>query len=158
MSKKPILLSICAAALIAGCAPMSLYYRPGVSVARMQQETTRCDVEALKQAPVATQIRQMPPTYVPGPRVCDNKGNCWNRPGYWMNGEVYSYDANAGLRDRVKQLCMAEKGYSPVKLPVCPPEVKSATPPGVTRVLPELTGNSCVIRNKDGTWQIVNRS
>jgi hypothetical protein len=152
---KQMILPLCAAALLAGCAPMSIYYRPGVSVARMQQDSTRCDVEALRQAPVATQIRQAPPTYIPGPRVCNQDGECWTRPGYWMSGEVYSYDANANLRDRVKQLCMAEKGYSPISLPACPAEIKSTTPPGVTTVLPPLTAQACVIRNKDGSWQIV---
>ncbi|MDK3016276.1 hypothetical protein [Pseudodonghicola flavimaris] len=143
--------------LLAACAPMSIYYRPGAPVAQMEKDTTLCEIQALKQAPVATQIRQMPPVYVPGRRVCDAQGNCWVRPGFWRQGEIYTVDANASLRARAKSLCMAEKGYSPVSLPPCPPEVKSATPPGVTTVLPQLTQNACVIRNKGGSWQIVTR-
>ncbi|TDE38360.1 hypothetical protein [Antarcticimicrobium sediminis] len=154
---KPIAPLICVALLLATCAPMSLYYRPGVSVARMQTDTTRCEVRALKQAPVATQIRQYPPTFVPGVRHCNAKGECWTRPGHWVDGAIYSVDVNSGLRARVMQLCMSEKGYDPVSLPICPVEVRKATPPGVTTVLPRLSKNACVIRNQDGSWQIVAR-
>jgi len=154
---KRILAPLCAALALAACAPMSIYYRPGVPVQRMQDDTTRCEVRALREAPVATQIRHTPPVYVPGRQVCDAAGNCWMRPGYWVDGDIYTVDVNAGLRARAKDLCMAEKGYSPVSLPPCPPEVKQATPPGVTTVLPRLTQNACVIRNRDGSWQIVAR-
>jgi len=136
---------------------MALYYRPGVPVARMQADTTRCETRALREAPVATQIRQYPPTYVAPRRVCDAQGNCWVRPGYWVEGPIYTVDANAGLRARVTRLCMAEKGYTPVSLPLCPDQVRRATPPGVTTVLPPLTQDACVIRHRDGTWQIVTR-
>lgn len=154
---RPIASLLCLGLLLAACAPMTLYYRPGVSVAKMQDDTTRCEVRALREAPVATQIRQHPPTYVPGARYCNKHGECWTRPGYWVEGPIYTVDANARLRARVMELCMAEKGYNEVTLPNCPPEVRNATPPAVTTVLPRLTQEACVIRNDDGTWQIVAR-
>ncbi|WP_353343917.1 hypothetical protein [Aquicoccus sp. SU-CL01552] len=154
---RPAARLICSALFLVGCAPMSLYYQPGVSVARMQDDTTRCEVRALREAPVATQIRQSPPTFVPGRRICNPKGECHVRPGHWVDGPIYTVDVNAGLRARVTQLCMSEKGYDPVTLPLCPAEVRQATPPGVTRVLPRLTEGACVIRNDDGSWQIVAR-
>jgi len=154
---RPIVPLLCLGLLLAACAPMTLYYRSGVSVAKMQQDTTRCEVRALREAPVATQIRQYPPTYIPGGRVCNERGECWTRPGRWIEGPIYTVDVNARLRARVMALCMAEKGYDEVTLPNCPPEVRNATPPGVTTVLPRLTQEACVIRNDDGTWQIVAR-
>jgi hypothetical protein len=33
--------------------------------------------------------------------------------------------------------------------------VRDAAPAGRTTVLPRLAENSCVIRNRDGSWQIV---
>ena len=142
-------------ATLSACAPLSIYYRPGTSVARMQEDQTRCEVQALQQAPVANRIRRDPPIFVPPRQYCDSVGNCWVRPGHWVPGEVYTVDVNSDLRARVENLCMAEKGYSPVNLPACPPEVKEKTPPGTTTVLPKLTETACVIRNKDGSWQIV---
>ncbi|TDK44981.1 hypothetical protein [Antarcticimicrobium luteum] len=143
--------------VLSACAPMELYYRPGVSVARMQADTTRCEVRALREAPAAPQLRQYPPRFVPGRRLCNAQGDCWVRPGHWVEGPVYTVDVNAGLRGRVMALCMAEKGYDPVSLPVCPAEVRQTVPPGATTVLPRLTQDACVIRNQDGTWQIVTR-
>jgi len=154
---KPLAAQLLAALFLAGCAPLSLYYRPGVSVTRMQADTTRCEVRALRQAPVATQIRQSPPSFVPARRICNGQGECWVRPGHWIEGPIYTVDANEGLRARATQLCMGEKGYDPVTLPLCPAEVRRAVPPGVTTVLPRLTRNACVIRNDDGSWQIVAR-
>lgn len=152
---RPAAALLCAALLFSACAPMALYYRPGVPVARMQADTTRCEVRALREAPVATRIRQYPPRYIPARRICNSAGECWTRPGYWVEGPIYTEDANAGLRARVMRLCMAEKGYDPVTLPPCPAEIRRATPPAATRVLPRLTAQACVIRNNDGTWQIV---
>jgi hypothetical protein len=139
---------------VAACSPLSIYYRPGVEVSRMQADATRCEVEALKRAPVATQIRQNPPIYFPGNRYCTGTG-CYYGPGYWVDGGIYTVDVNRDLRIRVQNLCMAEKGYQPVTLPRCPARIASAVTPAQTSTLPALSGNSCVIRHDDGRWQIV---
>jgi hypothetical protein len=70
---------------------------------------------------------------------------------------VISYDPNDGLRKQVERQCMADIGYSPVSIPVCPDNVARAVPPAATRVLPALGPKACVIRNRDGSFQIVNR-
>jgi len=141
--------------LLAGCAPLSIYHRAGVSVARMQSDQTACEVRALRDAPVASQIRQSPPVFVPGRQIC-NGTKCSYRPGYWQPGEVYSVDVNASLRGRVEARCMARKGYQPVELPLCSGAVRSAVISEQTRVLPRLGENACAIRHQDGSWQIVN--
>ncbi|MBJ6371563.1 hypothetical protein [Sedimentitalea arenosa] len=134
---------------------LSTYYRPGVSVSRMQTETTRCEVAALKDAPVANQVRQRPPIFYPGTQYCNSAG-CYYRPGYWVDGGFYTEDVNRGLRARVLDLCMAEKGFQPVSLPACSAAVTAAAPMQATRTLPQLTSASCVIRYDDGSWQVVN--
>lgn len=141
---------------LAACGPVNMYYRPGVDVSRLNADQTACEVQALKDAPVANQIRQHPPIYVPGARKCDAAGNCVVYPGHWVGGGFYTVDVNAGLRRRVQDMCMARKGYDPVSLPRCPQSVVRAAPKQTTGRLPRLTESTCVIRNDDGTWQIVN--
>jgi hypothetical protein len=149
----PILFAL---TVLAGCATgMSTYYAPGVSVSRMQTDTTRCEVQALKDAPVANQIRQNPPIFFPGSQYC-NAAGCYYRPGYWVDGGIYTVDVNRNLRARVLDLCMAQKGYAPVSLPRCSGAVAAAAPRAQTQTLPALTEASCVIRYDDGSWQIVN--
>lgn len=143
--------------LLAACGPMSIYYRPGVSVSRMQADTTTCQVSALKDAPVATQIRQRPPIFYPGRNICNAAGSCYFSPGYWVDGGIYTVDLNQDLRGRVLDLCMAKRGYQPVTLPPCPDTVKRAVPAVATVKLPTLTSKSCVIRYNDDQWQIVNQ-
>jgi hypothetical protein len=142
--------------LCAACTPLSLYYKPGVSVRGMEQDTLACQVEALDKAPVANQLRQEPPIYVPPRQICNSHGACHTRPGHWVQGAIYTVDVNEPLRKRVEQSCMARKGYAPAQIPVCSSDVKRAAPPGQTTRLPALTENSCVIRNDDGSFQIVN--
>lgn len=143
--------------MVAGCAPLTTYYQPGKSVGTLNRDTTTCQVSALRDVPASTQIRRIPPEFVPPRRICDSAGNCRVIPGYYIPGEVISYDPNDGLRKRVERQCMADKGYSPVSIPPCPDNVARAVPVAATRVLPPLGPKACVIRNKDGTFQIVNR-
>lgn len=146
-----------AGVVLAACGPLSIYYRPGVTVSRMQNDQLNCEVSALRDAPVATQIRQRPPIFFPGRRWCDASGACYSQPGYWVDGGVYTVDTNADLRARVLNQCMAQKGYQPVDVPPCPVSVVNAATPGQTSKLPPLTPASCVIKNNDGSWQIVDR-
>ncbi len=144
-----------ALALLASCTPLKIYHKPGVSVTRAQTDTTQCEVSALKQAPVNIEIRRDPPEFVPARRVCDDAGKCREYGGYWIPGEVYTVDLNKGLRKRVELQCMAARGYSPAKIEQCPPGVQAT---GVTTVLPPISDKSCVIKNKDGTFLIVDQA
>lgn len=138
---------------LAGCLPVSTYYAEGVSAAKFARDDTGCDVQALRDAPVANQTRQSPARYVPR-RVCDAAGNCFDRGGYWVPGEFYTVDVNADLRARVKGQCMTDRGYRPVQLPACPRGVAEAAPSGPSPVLPRLNPNSCAIRT-DGGLRVV---
>lgn len=152
----PLFRMTVAGLVLSACAPLSIYHRPGASVSRMQSDTTDCQVAALRDAPVANQVRQRPPILIPGNRVCDGAGNCWVRPGYWVGGALYTVDVNSDLRARVTDQCMARRGYRPVTIPPCTGAVRSAAPPRQTTTLPALTSTSCVIDYDGGQWQIVN--
>jgi len=142
---------------LAACAPLNIYYKPGASVAVVQRQTTACQVEALAKVPASTRIVREPPYYVP-PRVnCNSEGKCVTIPGYFEPGEIYTYDPNDGLRKRVEVQCMADAGFAPASIPPCPPGVAKAAPVRATTTLPALSETSCVIRNKDGSFQIVNQ-
>ncbi|WP_189681323.1 hypothetical protein [Seohaeicola zhoushanensis] len=141
--------------LVAACAPLSIYYRPGVSVARLDTDRTACEVSSLRDAPVANQIRENPPIFVPGRQVCVPNGACTTYPGYWRSGGFYTVDVNSGLRARLMDQCMGRKGYQPVTIPRCESAVAQAVPPGATKVLPKIDEKSCAVMNRDGTWQIV---
>lgn len=148
-------LTIACALTLSACAPLTLYHRAGVSVTKMERDTNACTVKSLAQVPVNTQIRQAPPRYVPGNRVCDAQGNCRSGTGYYLPGPIYSVDVNKNLRRQTERQCMADKGYAPVSIPPCTGAVAQSAVPGVTTQLPPLGPGSCVIRNQDGSWQIV---
>jgi len=139
---------------LSGCLPLSTYYAEGVSFAQLERDNTDCDVRALRDAPVASQVRQGAPRYVPR-RVCDAHGNCYTRGGYWVPGDIYTVDVNADLRARVKAQCMGDRGYRAVEIPACSASVARAAPPGQTTILPAWSENTCVIKNDNGSIQIV---
>ncbi|WP_037315902.1 hypothetical protein [Ruegeria halocynthiae] len=141
--------------VLSSCGPLSLYYREGESVSRMQTETTQCQVQALKDAPVANQVRQGAPTYWPGRTYCDSQGRCHRSPGWWQPGQVYTVDVNKGLRNTVEAQCMAQKGYRPVSLPPCKQGVKSRVPAVPTTTLPPLSTQSCFVKFDNGSFQII---
>jgi hypothetical protein len=143
--------------IAAACAPLETYYRPGATVAAVNRDTTGCQVRALREVPVATQIRRLPPEYIPGRRLCKADGTCRVLPGRYIPGEIVTFDPNSPLRRRVETQCMADLGYAPVRIPACPDSIARAAPAGVTTLLPRLGERSCVIRNRDGSFQIVDR-
>ena len=151
-------ISNCSAILLAGmlaaCAPLSIYYRPGVPVDVLKQDTLQCEVKALRQAPVANQIRRSPPVFVPPRQIC-NGTTCHTRPGHWIPGNIYTVDVNSPLRKRIERACMADRGYVPAEIPACSPGVaKTGRGPATSR-LPALKEDSCFIRNDDGSFRIV---
>ncbi len=141
--------------LLTACGPLSIYYREGESVSKMQEQTTQCKVQALEQAPVANQVRQSPPTYWPGRTYCDGSGRCYRSGGWWEPGRIYTVDVNQPLRNTVEAQCMAKKGFRPVSLPPCKSGVKSRVPATRTTTLPPLNTESCFVKFDDGSFQII---
>jgi len=141
----------------AACAPLNTYYKPGANMAQVSRATTACEVKALRDVPASTQVRRSPPRYVPPRQICDANNNCTTKGGFYIPGELVTFDPNAGLRKRVETQCMADSGFAPVSIPACPSGVARAAPARATTTLPALNQNSCVIRNSDGSFQIVTR-
>lgn len=150
-------LVLCLSLVVSGCLPLQTYYRDGASLSLLERDQTACEVRALKEAPVATTVIREPPRFIPARKVCPTPTTCYVKPGYFVPGDVYTVDQNLNLRRKVEQLCMADLGYRRESIPQCPPAVVEAAPKAATTRLPTLTEKSCVIRNKDGTIQIVNR-
>lgn len=137
--------------LTAACGPVATFYREGAPVARLNSDQTACEVAALKDAPVANEIRQSPPIFYPPRQVCNSSGACYTRPGYWVDGPIYTVDVNKPLRARVLNNCMAQKGYSLISLPRCTQSTSGVAPSR----LPPLTPNTCARPQRDGLTQIV---
>jgi hypothetical protein len=155
MSRLPTALALAALATLAACAPLKLWYKPGATVAASDDRLLRCRTRAAQKIPVNTQTRRTPVQIVPR-RVCDSDGDCnvyYDRIG----GETIIFDANEDLREDVVAQCMRRGGYTPVSIPPCPDSLRATIPAGRTETLPRLTEAACVIRNRDGSWQIVNR-
>ena len=150
---------ICLSGLLAlgACGALNGYYKPGVTVSTLERETLACETLALQKVPSSTQVRYTPPRRIPGRRICNAAGACFDTPDRFFPGETITYDPNDGLRKRVEMQCMTDKGYAPVSVPRCPDAIGRATPARATETLPNLNANSCVINNSDGTFQIVTR-
>lgn len=149
---KPIL-PLTLVVLAGACAPVSTYYKPGVEVARLETDTTNCQVTAAQEVPPNTQIRSTPSAFYPGVAYCGG-GGCFYGDPFWADSYVYSVDTNAPLRQKVTDQCMNAKGYAPVRIPLCPIEVKA--PAGRQDRMPVLTPNSCAVRDQNGGYKIVN--
>lgn len=141
---------LCLAALTA-CAPPPLYHKPGAGPAQVEALRTHCEVAALRDVPRDIRTNYVPPRYIPrfyyGPHGHFHSGFVLTSPG-----RVESYDANADLRARVVDQCMAEAGFRPVRLPACASDLP-APPPGTA--LPPLGPTSCARRLPGGGWQVV---
>ncbi|MFV1600163.1 hypothetical protein VXL34_07700 [Phaeobacter sp. JH20_13] len=139
---------------LAACGPVPVYYHAGADVARRDADLLACEVSALRDAPVATQIRQHPPIFRPGGEVCRN-GRCYHRAGYWEDGGIYTVDVNADLRQRVERSCMAAKGYENIAVKRCPQSVADAVGARRAATLPQLSQTSCAIERRGQSPQIV---
>jgi len=140
--------------ILGGCFPVSTYYREGVTYDTLERATTQCEVLALQQAPIDREIRQGPDRYVPRRKSCDSEGNCSERGGYWRPGRIYTVDVNEDLSDRIERQCMADKGYRPERIPICPAGSADSVLDSPSARLPVLTPQSCAIRRGDGRFQV----
>lgn len=152
-----LVLSLLALGLCAACVPVDMHYRAGATISQLQRNETACEVSALRDAPVANQIRREPGYFAPGQRVCDANGVCTTKPGRWIPGEIITVDVNRDLRLRLYGQCMEDRGFAATRLPACPASIARAAPRRPLQVLPRLTAKSCVIRLRGGGLQIVER-
>ena len=149
----PVLLALGA---VVACS-QEITYREGAPVADVQRATDACALMAIRQAPVRNQTTVYPGEYYPPTRSCDANGACVTTPGYYEPPEVVTVDVNKDERTLITRTCLAEKGYSRVRLPLCDASVKAAVSPAVTQRQPKLTPKSCIIPRGAAGYQIVTR-
>ena len=126
--------TVCALALavLCGCdaGPQTQVWKTGVTPAQRQADVTACDVVAANQVPAAMAVAQTPTYTTPAYTSCYGSGfgygygyssqaNCTTTGGQVYGGQTYSYDANAGLRERVSAQCLAQKGYAGITFASC---------------------------------------
>ncbi len=148
------ILMLCAGLVLAGCAPLKVYYKEGESVARMDHDESDCQVAALARVPPNTQRRYIPPTYTTD-KHCNYLGHCHYYRRILSPGRYETYDANQPLRDKVTDQCMADRGYVLTSVKLCDGETTRTASHRPTRVMPPLTSGSCAIRFRSGRWRIV---
>ena len=141
--------------LLAACAPLTVYYKQGASVAAMERTLNKCKITALRKVPPRILTRYIPPTTAPYTR-CDASGNCYTFQRVITPGRYEHYDANESLRFETERICMAGAGFEKVRIKECESaQVQAARPLSATRTFPPLTEASCAIRLKSGRWKIV---
>lgn len=133
---------------LASCGPVPVYHKDNTSFAAFDQDLLSCQVQALRDAPVANEVRQEPPVYYPGRRICHD-GSCYRTHGYWRSGRVYTVDTNEALRNRLERSCMAQKDYALVEVQRCPPGTVRPPKDALRRLLPP-TADNCAISLKGG--------
>lgn len=158
---------------LAGCAPTpyELYkagkpvpnfpYRAGATVGDKDQDTTNCEVEAAQRVPQQIEVHTTPVYTTPVQTYCYRSGYqtiCNSTGGDTYGGDMYSTDANAGLRKRVEDQCMARKGWRWIDLPACPAGVQATDLRGVGAHLPQLTNATCYIAYENGASIVGNRA
>jgi hypothetical protein len=151
---RPIFGLTCLAAF-AACAPLSVYYKQGASVAAMEDTLTHCKIEALQKVPPRILSRYIPAMTTPYTE-CDADGNCHTYYRTISPARFETYDANETLRGEAEALCMAGAGYSKVKIRECDrSEIEASRPLRATSTFPPLTDATCAVRLKSGRWTII---
>ena len=143
--------------LLAGCSfGRDMHYREGATLEQLDGDEAQCKATALRDAPVAMVEENQ--------TIYDNVWRCYKgnpeKCGYVSEAvgtKIVEVDANEDLRRRIERQCLGDQGYRRVYIRDCPRKYRDVVPVRPTRVLPELTENSCVIRYNDDTYQIVNK-
>ncbi|WP_148234691.1 hypothetical protein [Pseudooceanicola batsensis] len=153
-SRRTLLTALAAVVTLSGCA-QDIYFREGATVSEVRRAEDACALSARQAAPFRPRTILVPGPIVPARKVCDGQGNCQTRPAYQAPPEFETMDANAERRVLIARTCMAERGFDRVSLPYCSGAVRNAAPAAVTRRLPRLTGQSCIIPRGQAGYQIV---
>lgn len=162
------------ALILSGCVKPepSLYgYKPKTTFSQKTKDYLACQVLAAKEVPVATVVDTKPsftlPTYN-NPVYCNTSGNLYGNNysntyssrysgsttctgggtsgGQTIGGEVYSYDANAQLRDDFIVNCIESKGYKLTNIFWCKSkDVPKDLKVNMNSFIPQPTEGSCIV-------------
>ncbi len=116
---------ILAVITLSACAPTTttMYYKQGAQLPVTQQHYDSCKIRSFKEIPQNIITDYYPGSHDPGRLRCRNTipgyADCERIGGHSIPPSVTHRDANAGLRDRFMQNCMAEKGYTLMTFRYC---------------------------------------
>ncbi|MGB2202974.1 MAG: hypothetical protein ACPH5G_16715 [Pseudooceanicola atlanticus] len=88
-------MALAALTLTGGCITTEMMVKPGVTYDRYERDVVGCATTSTQKVPTNTQVGWAP--YV----------------------GLYSVDTNSTLRQKHHELCLRDKGYSKVAIPVC---------------------------------------
>lgn len=122
---------IVVAIALSGCVPQEFFVKNNVTYDRYERDSLACATKVTQQVPTNTQVGWAP--YV----------------------GVYSSDTNAPLRAANFELCMRDKGYQKVQVPMCSGDQTAALATGfgsdarrAQRM--KVKSNSCFVMNSKG--------
>ena len=122
------LFGVFSAAVLGGCVatgPTNVAWREGATGPQASFAQTDCLIEAANRVPEAVRTYTTPVYSTPSNVQCTTIGNyvnCQEYGGQVYGGQTQAYDANAELRMRATEQCLAKKGFSVVQFPACTPE------------------------------------
>ena len=154
---RPVSILFLVSFILTACNPVSLWYRQGAEVGKLNSDLTNCRVRAAQAVPVNQQIRRTPTYVSPVQTNCYGTGysmQCYSTGGNVTGGNIYSFDANSGLRTDVISQCMGQQGYQLVEFPQC--DSSGAAQATNYSRLPAISPNSCVAKVSGDSWVVVN--
>ncbi len=116
---------VISAVLVLGCVPTEPYtfaWREGATSSQANSAGTDCEIEAANRVPQSVQAYTTPIYRTPSNVQCNTIGtyvSCQEYGGQVYGGQTKTYDANAELRFKAVQQCLARKGFGMVSIPVC---------------------------------------
>lgn len=117
-----------AATFLVGCVasqPINTAWREGATGPQASSAQTDCMIEAANRVPEAARTYSTPVYRAPSNVQCSTIGNyvnCQEYGGQVYGGQIQTYDANADLRMRATEQCLAKRGFSVVQFPACTAE------------------------------------
>ena len=143
-------LGVLLATVVGGCVatgPVNVAWREGATGPQASFAQTDCQIEAANRVPESVRTYTTPVYSTPSNVQCTTIGNfvnCQEYGGQVYGGQTQAYDANADLRMRATEQCLAKKGFSVVQFPACTPEqVKKGVVTFSTGKLPPASAVLC---------------
>lgn len=146
--KKFSILTILFVGACVATGPVAVVYKPGSTGEQRSAALLDCETQALAKVPRAIATGVTPTYTTPSNVQCYGSGayvSCQQYGGQTYGGNVYNYDANQDLRDRVSLQCLAQKGFQIISLPTCDAEQSKRAVSSVGRKQPTFDKIECVV-------------
>lgn len=116
---------------LSGCVFTSsdYFYNSAADVSQAHRADYQCELAAVNAVPPSIRVTTTPIYTTPGTLQCYGAGYsppCYTTGGLIYGGHTQTYDANESLRNEYYGNCMAQKGWSVLRLPNCDPSLVPA--------------------------------